>query len=311
MTNQKLFNALEICLQALEHGADLESCLALFPALAEDLRPLLTTALQARSGEVTQVPADVARRGKSRVLQAAAEMRENSSAPVVRRWQHGWLANRFFRLGVTTSLVLAFLLSGGTGLVSASSSSLPGDHLYPVKRSWEDVRLMFQTNQTDRLQLEQEFEQERVQEIEELYTANRIAPVNFQGQLQTHSNGDWVVGGLNVSLNGNVTPEANLVPGVTVQVIGEADNGVIKAEQIILVATPAPTATIKASPEDAPTVTLSPTGKPTDAPTAAPTELENTPQPAKNSVLPASNPTNIHRPAATSSENGGDSQDGQ
>ena len=242
MTNQKLFEALEICLQALDHGADVEACLALFPALADDLRPILTTAVQARSGAVTDVPADTARRGKARVLQAAAEMREQAGAaqasPVLRWWPKSLPGTRLFRLAVTTVAMLAFLLSGGTGLVNASSSALPGDHLYPVKRSWEGVQLFFVSNPTARLQLEQEFEHERFQEIEELYTAKRVAQVNFQGQVETRGSGDWVVGGLSVSLNGNATPDPKIVTGVTVQVIGETDNGVIKAEQILLVITP-------------------------------------------------------------------------
>ena len=309
MTSQKLYDALEICLQALDHGADLESCLALFPALTDDLRPLLTTALQARAEEAVEVPADAARRGKARVLQAAAEMREQAAAkpalPALRRWQNGLVGTRIFRLVITTVAMLAFLLTGGTGLVSASSSALPGDHLYPVKRSWEDVRLFLVFNPNDRLQLEQEFEQERFQEIEELYTAKRVAKVNFQGQLQTRSNGDWVVGGLDVSVNGNVTPEAGIVPGVTVQVIGEADNGVIKAEQIILIITPT------VVPESSPTISPSSTLAPTSQPAAAPTELENTPQPTKNTELPVFKPAETRRPAASSSENGGDTQDGE
>ena len=128
MTNQKLYQALEICLQALEHGADVESCLALFPAMADDLRPILTAALQARSGAVADVPADAARRGKARVLQAAAEMREQTAvapaALALRHWQKGLIGTRLFRLAVTTAAMLAFLLTGGTGLVSASSSAL-------------------------------------------------------------------------------------------------------------------------------------------------------------------------------------------
>jgi len=181
------------------------------------------------------------------------------------------------------------------------------------------VRLFLVFNPNERMQLEQEFEQERFQEIEELYTAKRVAKVNFQGQLQTRSNGDWVVGGLDVSVNGNATPQAGIVSGVTVQVIGETDNGVIKAEQIILIITPT------VIPENSPTISPSSTLAPTIQPTAAPTEMENTPQPTKNTELPAltndslnkswalsSDPAQTRRPAAArTSENGGDTQDGE
>ena len=131
--------------------------------------------------------------------------------------------------------------------------------------------------------------------------------------------GDWVVGGLDVSVNGNATPQAGIVSGVTVQVIGETDNGVIKAEQIILIITPT------VIPENSPTISPSSTLAPTIQPTAAPTEMENTPQPTKNTELPAltndslnkswalsSDPAQTRRPAAArTSENGGDTQDGE
>ena len=52
MTN--LFDALEICLGEIEGGSDLETALARFPEHADELRPILKTAIKARgmaSGE--------------------------------------------------------------------------------------------------------------------------------------------------------------------------------------------------------------------------------------------------------------------
>jgi hypothetical protein len=46
------------------------------------------------------------------------------------------------RFAFALVLTLVFFFSG-TGLVRASSSTLPGDNLYGVKRTWEDVRLLF------------------------------------------------------------------------------------------------------------------------------------------------------------------------
>jgi hypothetical protein len=75
MTQTNFFDDLENCLQALDQGEDVESCLARFPAQAQDLRPILAAAIQARSIAVTEVPEAARTRGKARVLQAAAEMR--------------------------------------------------------------------------------------------------------------------------------------------------------------------------------------------------------------------------------------------
>jgi hypothetical protein len=251
MTKVNLYDAVETCLQALDQGVDVESCLALFPALVDDLRPILTAAVQARSISVLEVPEEAVRRGRARLLQAAAQMREEKlSTPVVASGafrllttklfssKSGFFGARFYRLALTTALMLAFLLTGGTGLVNASSSSLPGDHLYPVKRSWEGVRLFFVFNPEVRNELEKEFDLERVQEIEELYSEKRIARVDFQGAVQTRDGKIWVIGGLNIKVDDHTNGSAQIQPGSIVQVIGETDDGMIEAQQIILIATP-------------------------------------------------------------------------
>ena len=249
MTEVNLFDALEICLQSLDRGADLESCLALFPALAEDLRPILAAAIQTRAGVVSAVPQAAIQRGKNRLLQAAAEMRARGlPAPTLAApRKRGFIGTRFLRLTVTALAMLVFLLTGGTGLVNASSSSIPGDRLYPVKRSWEGVRLFFVFDNTTKQKLEVEFDNERVKEIHELYTVKRIERVDFQGVVQSQANNLWVVGGLNVVITPNTGLGAGIQPGDNVEVIGETEDGQIKAEEIILAVTPWTIPTIKSS----------------------------------------------------------------
>jgi hypothetical protein len=262
MTTDTLFDALEICLQALDEGVAVESCLVLYPALADELRPILVAAVQARVAAVTEVPVDAARRGKARVLQAAAEMREQQmAAPERQAWRKkGFFGARFFRLAVTTVLVIAFLLTGGTGLVNASSGALPGDRLYPVKRSWEDVRLAFVLDSQAKAALEHQFDHERVQEIEELYSEKRIEQVNFDGVVESQQTGSWRISGLNVAIDEETATSANINSGATVRIVGETDDGVIKAGQIILVATPGvtPTAISTPTPESQTLPTLTP-----------------------------------------------------
>ena len=246
MSNDNIFDALEICLQALEHGGDLESCLARFPALTDDLRPILTVAVQARSASVNVIPAQAVSRGRARILQAAAEMREQaSSAASVLPVKPAPLRSktimnaRFFRLALTTALMLAFLLSGGAGLVNASSTSLPGEQLYPVKRSWEDLRLFFVLDSNTKKQLAHEFENERVEEIEELYSEKRTVQVDFQGDVQSRSKDGWIIDGLNIAIEEETNLAGNISVGATVHVVGETDDGIIKAIQIRIIATPA------------------------------------------------------------------------
>lgn len=260
MTSETLFEALENCLQALDYGETLETCLLRYPALAEELRPILVAALEARHAAVTEIPAAVAQRGKARVLQAAAELRAASAAapkpvvlPPARR--PGFFGARFFRLAATATLMVAFLLTGGTGLVNASNGALPGDQLYPVKRSWEGLRLVLIFDEEAREELEHKFKQERVEEIEELYTEGRMEQVHFQGLVQSQAADFWVVGGLKIEIEKDTVFQGEMTVDALVEVLGETDDGRIKAEQISLVAVPQAT----------------PTGLPTLAPRLTPT----------------------------------------
>ena len=282
MTTDTLFDTLEICLQALEQGADVESCLVRYPALADELRPILVAAMQARAAATPEVPADVARRGRARVLQAAAEMREQQiAAPALPFWRKkGFLGARFYRLAATTAVVIAFLLTGGTGLVNASSGALPGDRLYPVKRSWEGVQLALVLNPQTKADLEHKFDHERVQEIEELYSEKRIEKVNFQGVVETQQKSVWRIAGLDVAVNEETASSAQIASGATVQITGETEDGVIKAGQITLIATPGAT---PATPTAISTSTSTPATLPVNTPQGGELEGSQTPGARENS----------------------------
>lgn len=243
MTNDNFFDAIENSLQALEQGMDIESCLVRYPDLADELRSILMMAARARSLAVTEVPADVVQRGKARVLQAAAEMREQRvAAPVLPFFRKsGFFGARFYRLAVTTALMIAFLLTSGTGLVNASNGALPGDKLYPVKRSWEGVQLAFVFDPQTKIELENKFENVRVEEIKELFFEKREEVVNFQGPVQSQENGIWVIDGLAVAVEDETECTGEIMLGSVVQVVGETDYDVIEAKQIILISAPKPT----------------------------------------------------------------------
>jgi hypothetical protein len=299
MTDLNLFDALETCLKALEQGAELEACLALFPSLADELRPLLMAASQARSGAVTAVPEAVVRRGKARVLQAAAEMREQGSRRAVFplfRLRSAPVGGRFIRLALASLAVLVFVLTGGTGLVNASDKAIPGDRLYPVKRSWEGVRLFLVTDPAAKARLEGEFDNERVQEIETLYHENRVAQVDFQGMVQSQADGVWVIGGLNIAVSPETRLNGEILPGATVRVMGVTEDGLIKAGEIDLLAAPGftPTPEFTATPESTPTFEMTPlTEDSSSVDSSEPTEIieaQDTPRPAESTDKPESSP---------------------
>lgn len=228
--SEKLFDALETCLQILEKGETIDSALARFPDLAEELRPIIEASLHAQTLAVADIPGDVQRRGRARLLQHASQMREAKRAPRRRTWLFS-----FRPVAVTLMLVVFFLSS--TGLVRASNGALPGDNLYPVKRTWENVTLAFAPTQK-RDQLKLTYETERVEEINELFTEGRSETVSFLGYVNQQAEDQWTVAGIRVVIDANtVLPTTPVSVGAAVMVTGRTDaQGSIVAQTIVSVA---------------------------------------------------------------------------
>ena len=222
-----MYDVLEICLQELENGADLEfvleSVLAQYPDLVGELRPILKASVQARAMAVPVPSPDAVRRGRAKLLQHASQMREQKAAPRKR------MIPLFQRLAISFSLTAVFLASG-TGLVGASSSALPGEHLYPVKRSWEDVRLFFTFNPDRRGLLASEFESERLTEVGELLTKGRgDETIQYSGVFM-QVNGVMYVSGVKVLIPANIQIPAD---GAAVVITGRTNaQGFVEIESI-------------------------------------------------------------------------------
>lgn len=226
--NEKLYDALEVCLKALETGVDIEAVLKLYPQEAEELRPVLEAAIQARALALPAVPEAAMQRGRARVLQRANEIRKSAPRPRTR-----WSIFGFPRLATSLAIALFFLVSA-TGLVSASNGALPGDNLYPVKRSWEGLRLLFVFSPEERVGLQSRFEQERLDEISELLTEGRKEPIAFAGLVTAQNIIEWKVSGITVM----ITPSTHLPPdavsiGAPVVVIGHTNaQGFVEADTL-------------------------------------------------------------------------------
>lgn len=209
MTN--IFNALENCIQQIENGADVESALKQYPELANELRPILKTAVKAQQIHTAEPSAEVFQRGRAKVMQHATQLQRS---PVVKRKS---TMQMFSRLAISFALVFAFLLTG-TGLLSASASTLPGDRLYPVKRGWENVRLFLIFDQEAHQLLKNEFEHERLHEVNELISQGKNEEIQFVGVF-LQVNGMNYVSGVPVSVPANLSlplsGEAVMVNGQT------------------------------------------------------------------------------------------------
>lgn len=223
----ELYDALDDCLEAMARGASVEHALKRHPKLEHELRPLLETSLLARDARRIHVPLDVRRRGRSLLMDKVHQAQEG------RNMARGRMIPLFPRLALTGLLVGALVLTS-TGLVSASSTSLPGQQLYPVKRTWESVRLLLTFSPQQRDLVESDFEQERLDEISELLGRRISAPITFSGLLSMQADGRWTVSGIPVSV-GNLTtlPATPISAGAPVTVTGVTrPDGVVEAQDV-------------------------------------------------------------------------------
>lgn len=225
-----LYDVLEICLQDIENGADVDTVLFRYPEFADELRPILETAIKAQSIAVPGPADHVMHHNRMAILQHAAELREAKAQPSRGFW------SVYLRRALVSLAVIAALFISSTGLVSAASTTLPGDNLYSVKRTWEDVSVLFTFSKHAREALEVEHENERLDELYELFAEGRSVKVDFSGYV-TRQNGDlWLVSKIPVVISAQTDLRAvSVAQGDAVRVRGitQAD-GTVLAERVDL-----------------------------------------------------------------------------
>lgn len=240
------------CLDLLERGEQIEKILAHYPDNTAVLRPMLETAvaldkLSLQPSNVTQVTS------RQRFLDEAASLSQTTphrrfiSAP----WQ--------LILSLTSSVLVLLLM--GFGLVFASDAALPGQPLYMVKRGWENIRLRLTTDSEAQRALLEQFNQERLSEVERLIQTNQEAQVTFNGVIEAMDDSEWIVSGLEVSLAATTYIEGTPALGRGAQITGFTRDGRVIASHIILDMDVGPTLSVPTStPELTP---QSPAGMPT------------------------------------------------
>lgn len=247
--NHRQSDELEQCIAYLETGASLEDCFQQFPDLTPDLRKILATASQLMSLTGDKVPSKAMIHSRSNLLRYSNELiadsRSSKSLTSLRTWvdslgqvfHENRLAGRLVLIvGIA---VLLILFSGGLAITSAKS--LPGDSLYPVKRAVEDIRIHLIPNGEMRNVYEENYDQQRVTEIDSLLKMKRIEPINFEGILQSRDGISWMISGIPVMVNDktilvNGAAEEKVIEiGDVVEVEGFTnDQGLVSANEIHL-----------------------------------------------------------------------------
>jgi len=273
------------CLDALGQGESVERILARYPEDAAQLRPLLSTA--AGLPALRMEPSEAAKIKSRQQFMAQADLLRRTSP----RKSMGFLPR--FVTGFAAAALVAVVL--GSGAVAASGSALPGDPLYGLKRTVEDVRLQSASSPTQRGELQHEFEQRRVGEANELLDAGREGEVEFTGTIEEIQPKAWIVSSLVVQLDANTsivgTPQINRVA----EVRGVTGPSGLRATSISIESsgeseiTPTPDAT------ETPQTTETPEPTETTAP-----ETTTAPQPTKTQQPPVTpRPTATSEPTST------------
>lgn len=227
--NRKLTDALEKSLQRLQQGEPLDSVLAGYPHLAARLRPLLETALRARSLDQAGLPASALARQRTRGLSLAADLRRSKRPRQLKVW----------RPVMTALSVIAILVLSSNGLLIASAHSIPGDTLYPLKRTVESTQLQLASGSARKQALEHTFEERRVDETRSLITDQRIEEVEFNGQVTQMSSDEWVVSGISVYLTARTRVDPGIRVGDEIDVDGVTNvTGGLNATHLSLLTSP-------------------------------------------------------------------------
>jgi type VI secretion system secreted protein VgrG len=270
MTDE-LILALDECLTAIASGTTVEAAVARYPALADELRPMLEAAQAAgASSAPAAIPHAVQMSSRAGFLARAAELRAGASPASRRGFLQQLLTTRAWATGL--AVVLALVI-GTYGVVSASAPSLPGDALYGVKRTVEEVEMSLAPNPQTRAQLEEQFAVRRVDETRALTAQKREAQVEFRGLVESIMGEQWSVAGMTVIVANGTRVNGSPAPGVWVEVSGVTQlDGTVRALAVTVITggeTPTPTEP-----------TASATGLPTATRAPAPTEPASPTPPA-------------------------------
>jgi len=188
-TQEEFARILEVCLDRLQSGeATLETILVEHPDLAPELRPLLEVAawLRAKQTALAPRPEFISSSWGNLVARMRQEQSAMDGAPSLitsrgsferlRRWLLAVNQPLNRRLALQFVMVLVLLLgliAGGAGTAVASQQALPGEVLYPVKISLEQVELFLSADESNDIHLHLQFAQLRSAEMQKLVDLNR------------------------------------------------------------------------------------------------------------------------------------------
>jgi len=164
VNDKKLNEMLDDCLERiLVKGEAVNDCLKSYPKQADELEPLLKTALATHKVSLAIKPDPQFRaQTKQRFLYEAGDAGEKRSRPTFSFFRPRWAA----AVSICLTLLLAF-----SGMVVVAGNSMPGDAIYSVKLAMEQVMLTFAFSDEAKAETYIKMADRRVEEI--IYLAEK------------------------------------------------------------------------------------------------------------------------------------------
>jgi hypothetical protein len=160
---RSLSDILDECIARIAQGESVDAVLADYPTQATELRDEIEAADFFRSAFAFVPDADRKRAARLRMhgaIDRKSQRRLNLRALI----PHGLFATGS-RIAAALAIGFIVLAGSGTGTVYASQGSVPGDLLYPVKRTGEDVQLALAFNEDREVELLDRFISRRIDEL--------------------------------------------------------------------------------------------------------------------------------------------------
>ena len=318
---KELDEALQSCLDLIRGGQEtVDSVVTRYPDLAAELKPQLETILwlSAHRQALEPRPGFVAASRRRLVTQLQQEQRQ---VPLTWRehLQQFWSAQKLAPVAFVFILLLTLFVSGT--IVSASQKSLPGDNLYAVKRTLEQLALTTSLDQASDAELQLLYAKERFEEIRTLMFEGRYEDVaSTVHDYQDHINKTIELIGavseqdavqarqLALELETILAQHKLILAALSInapdsifsaisQVLVAAEMAESMAEEFSVLIPPSPT---PFRPTSTPVPSPVPSDTPRPTPTLAPTER---PLPTEPEEEPTSIPSRTPEPSATPTPN--------
>ena len=168
----ELDRILDECLERIADGEwTAEDCMAHYPAHRRALIPLLYLAARLRTAPSSIAPSLRFRTWATDRLRTRLALSQRPPVPPLQAApQPGWLASRhgFPVLPVMIAVLVAVLSLATSGLVYAADRALPGERLYRLDRTVEDLSLVLTPDAEAKLGLRLDMAAERLQEAQRL-----------------------------------------------------------------------------------------------------------------------------------------------